>query len=565
MGTIYNNESNTGDIEFVRGSRNRCKALDDARQSDGGTEELLFAKDTGTIISGGVEYGKGVFIPSLDSESVTKRDFGNIPAGTKMSDLQFKDFSTIFEEALFSSPVNIEESFRANSIQAQTIDTSITLHPTDVIGTVVFKVTLGTVEEGTTYIENTQVSANSSSQFVLNLTLNDLKDAFPDLYKGHENTTSAVTIQNGVKTSGESGFDSANNFIWNFTNESLSVTKNITFKYKTSLTSPVKTKTVMASITFPVGKDIDSPDMILPTRNVPAFNFTATNHNGASLTGTTLDCDYNQFPITIACGKVSGDNDVNYDNAQFKYSVDGNIVTGTNAFSVVSNQTSEQKTYDYYSINSSISNSTVNQARATSDSTEDLKCSAQIPWVWTTSNGENVTFSHVPSRINVKVANVSKLLNNKYILNEVGEKIDNTDYSTEQTIYTTQRENRVYTIKGYRKVIPTITYANGSTQTFTPIKLYKNTLTIPLTLDLGTTSTRDCQTLSLQGLPESRKISTATKIKYTGLDNNKVVHQIGPTEFTHGNTNVLIGDSSVTAYNSVKLELTIQLEEVSVN
>ena len=76
-------------IDLVKTTRNRCISQLNALENDS-NQDLIFNEDTGTIVTQGKEYGKGVFIPKTNPGTFAV-DFGNIEKGTDIK--QFANMS----------------------------------------------------------------------------------------------------------------------------------------------------------------------------------------------------------------------------------------------------------------------------------------------------------------------------------------------------------------------------------------------------------------------------------------------------------------------------------------
>lgn len=77
-------------IDLVKTTRNRCINQLGALNGDDSNQDLIFNEDTGTIVTQGKEYGKGVFIPKANPGTFAV-DFGNIEKGTDIK--QFANMS----------------------------------------------------------------------------------------------------------------------------------------------------------------------------------------------------------------------------------------------------------------------------------------------------------------------------------------------------------------------------------------------------------------------------------------------------------------------------------------
>ena len=98
MAYSYNDTS--GKMDFVKGTR---EAIKQYLNGTDGKEDIFFAQDSGTIFTGNIEYGKGVYYPSdtIDS-SATNKELGSIVAGKYTPNtIKGKEIGEILDELLF--------------------------------------------------------------------------------------------------------------------------------------------------------------------------------------------------------------------------------------------------------------------------------------------------------------------------------------------------------------------------------------------------------------------------------------------------------------------------------
>lgn len=119
---VYNNSHQTDStIDLVMTSRdscvNRLKALG---EDEGKNDDLIFNQDTGTIVTQGKEFGKGVYIKDADSPTAFGKDFGNIKAGAKFADFSEMSIGKILELAFGEREQFVDTSKLFNEGQTPT-------------------------------------------------------------------------------------------------------------------------------------------------------------------------------------------------------------------------------------------------------------------------------------------------------------------------------------------------------------------------------------------------------------------------------------------------------------